>query len=523
MCTAILAVGDASRSQRLGASNSEDVVDVDRHPLQFEPTQIEHHERRVVEVLSKAEAEPKSEVQSKDSPHSKHPKVPASASLFDHGVDPKGRELTECGGNEEIYQERMTFSLTTDQYGFETSWQLNETFAVEVGVEIAGGPPALHVYQDDMGYTGSMCLPIGKYALHIFDQYGDGICCGFGNGGYNITVGEQMILSDPNGEPFTDKGLTFDITGPTPPPTPPPTTPPLVAPAAQECYDVEVFLKVDKWGEETDWKLLNSDGVVAMSDGDVPSNGNKTKSECIPPGDYEFVITDAAHDGICCFHGQGEFKVNIMGKMAFKGGSFKNILNQKIKVGHDHISSMTQRDNEWLEAHNIRRKDWHENKWNLPYVPLIYSHSLADHAKKWADELLDDCYTPLDLWHEPNVTQGENLAGNKGNGGWGRLYSPDSITNRWVDFEEEWLWPANAHLTQALWRASTYMGCGESIKVESNGKICRRQVCRYLKAGNCAMNQAEWVNDARRIESIKQDDSDCGHMCPEEGCYVSLI
>ena len=79
--TAISAVAEASRSQRLGASLSEDVVDIDRHPLQIEPTQIENHERRVVEVRPKAEAQLKSEVQSKDSSHSKHPQVVSAVTM----------------------------------------------------------------------------------------------------------------------------------------------------------------------------------------------------------------------------------------------------------------------------------------------------------------------------------------------------------------------------------------------------------------------------------------------------------
>lgn len=48
-------------------------------------------------------------------------------------------------------------------------------------------------------------------------------------------------------------------------------------------------------------------------------------------------------------------------------------------------------------------------------------------------------------------TVGENLAKNVGNfAEWGKLYPPENIVRRWVDFEIGWLYPANAHLTQAV-------------------------------------------------------------------------
>lgn len=64
----------------------------------------------------------------------------------------------------------------------------------------------------------------------------------------------------------------------------------------------------------------------------------------------------------------------------------------------------------------------------------------------------------------------------------------DQILTRWVDNEETWPYPNNAHLTQALWRASRYLGCGDAVKNYSDGAICRIQVCRYVRSGNCNMN-----------------------------------
>lgn len=102
------------------------------------------------------------------------------------------------------------------------------------------------------------------------------------------------------------------------------------------------------------------------------------------------------------------------------------------------------------------------------------------------------------------------MAKNKGTGGWGELYPADKITGRFIDREVEIGYPNNYHLTQvgffllcgrlilqlkraflcdccfafqALWRASKYVGCGES-EMPWGGGTCRIQVCRYSKVSS---------------------------------------
>ena len=75
----------------------------------------------------------------------------------------------------------------------------------------------------------------------------------------------------------------------------------------------------------------------------------------------------------------------------------------------------------------------------------------------------------MGIEHEDFNPCGENLAKNVGQNGWGQLYPADSIVGRWVEFEVGLPYPLNGHLTQVLWRASTYLGCGglpKSIEVE---------------------------------------------------------
>jgi hypothetical protein len=86
------------------------------------------------------------------------------------------------------------------------------------------------------------------------------------------------------------------------------------------------------------------------------------------------------------------------------------------------------------------------------------------------------------FYHLDNTAYGENLASNYGTGSWGKQREPDKILVRWVDNEADVGWPDNAHLTQALWRATKYVGCDVASK-EFGGGMCHTQVCRYARSG----------------------------------------
>jgi hypothetical protein len=81
-----------------------------------------------------------------------------------------------------------------------------------------------------------------------------------------------------------------------------------------------------------------------------------------------------------------------------------------------------------------------------------------------------------------NTPFGENMASNVGTGSWGQPRTPEEILVRWVDKEVNT--NEKAHLTQALWRSSKYLGCGTATKAH-NGGNCHVQVCRYARPGKC--------------------------------------
>jgi len=230
-------------------------------------------------------------------------------------------------------------------------------------------------------------------------------------------------------------------------------------------------------------------------------------------------------DGVCCRHGQGAFKLVVNGEVLLDGGSFTSSIAHDFQLGFDWLSTMNERDCEWYWAHDRRRRDWHvrcykdEGQYcNKTYRRLKWSPALKADAKDYAERLLDTCDT-TGIKHD-KTDQGENLAKNKGSGNWGGLYSADKVTKRFVDNEEFWGWNRNAHLTQAMWYPSRYIGCAESSKDMGRGRMCRMQVCRFAKAGNCMMGKYNSDQGNNWMTPMMMDDSPCGPMCASrDGCF----
>jgi len=83
-----------------------------------------------------------------------------------------------------------TFSLelNTDDYAAETSWTLTNDGN---GNQVASGSG----YSDFTTYNIDVCLNAGCYTFTILDSYGDGICCGYGQGSYTVSLDGNQIGS----------------------------------------------------------------------------------------------------------------------------------------------------------------------------------------------------------------------------------------------------------------------------------------------------------------------------------------
>ncbi|KAL3781757.1 hypothetical protein ACHAW5_004108 [Stephanodiscus triporus] len=445
---------------------------------------------------------------------------------------------------------RVSIDLKTDLYGYETSWKVVDASS---GASVAKGPPQGTKYADSKQYTGSWCLSPGTYRVVVTDNGNDGMCrsgttgCGYfkvkldgvsagqvvqnkqawGTKTFQVSVvpmssridGASTSSSSSSSNNGADSGGWCDRVKSSvklPSGT-------CSLPGGSTGHRVRVITKVDKFGEETSWRIT-SNGVVRMKMGAiVPANSARAVEDCLPAGDYNFQIFD--QDGICCQHGNGEYRVIVDGQELFTGGAFFPSESRPFRLGHDWISGMSERDCEWWWAHDYRRQDWHtrctDHYCDKSARHLRWSGALEADARDYAVRLLDTC-DEKGIKHD-HTDQGENLAKNVGESStFGRLYPADNIVKRFVDNEEYWGWNDNAHLTQAMWYASRYVGCAESARDMGDGKTCRMQVCRYAKAGNCQMAKYSSESGNKWMVPMMMDDSPCGPVCPPQGGCVSL-
>lgn len=89
-------------------------------------------------------------------------------------------------------QIQLQVSILTDNYPQETTWQVTNAGGT---VLLSGGPYTTATTL----YTAELCVPDNECVqFRIVDSYGDGICCGFGEGNYTLTLGGQVVATGGN-------------------------------------------------------------------------------------------------------------------------------------------------------------------------------------------------------------------------------------------------------------------------------------------------------------------------------------
>jgi subtilisin family serine protease len=239
--------------------------------------------------------------------------------------------------------EDVTLTIKLDDYPSETSWNIRNSDNVAVA---SGG-----------GYSGAgstvtetIALDPGSYTFTIFDSYGDGICCAYGAGWYELRDSYNALLAaggafglqettpftvgggPPLTETVCDDGIDNDGDGYTdcddsdcaadPACGPPPPTPGCSDPAS--CEDVTLTIKLDNYPGETSWNIINSSNVVVASGGDYSGAGSTvTATVALDPGNYIFTIFDSYGDGICCLYGSGWYELkDSSSNVLAAGGAF---------------------------------------------------------------------------------------------------------------------------------------------------------------------------------------------------------
>ncbi|RLD83184.1 MAG: hypothetical protein DRJ10_03990, partial [Bacteroidetes bacterium] len=84
----------------------------------------------------------------------------------------------------------VNFELKTDQYPAETSWEIKNS-AGEVVYSGGSYSGANTVYTETLEFDDFDC-----YTFTIFDTYGDGICCAYGNGYYKLMDEGNVVFAE---------------------------------------------------------------------------------------------------------------------------------------------------------------------------------------------------------------------------------------------------------------------------------------------------------------------------------------
>ena len=118
------------------------------------------------------------------------------------GNDTRTQNINVANPGQSIFIE-----ITLDDYGTETTWEL----ANDQGTVLASGGP----YQDNAEGTvvsTELCLANDCYDFTIFDSYGDGICCTYGDGSYVIVDAYGTAYVNGDGQFTDDQTDTFCLT-----------------------------------------------------------------------------------------------------------------------------------------------------------------------------------------------------------------------------------------------------------------------------------------------------------------------
>ena len=94
---------------------------------------------------------------------------------------------------------QITFTLLTDDYPAETTWSVEDAGGLIV---LSGGP----YNSNATTYSSTECLADGCYTLIVLDSYGDGLCCVYGEGNYELTDADGTVLA--TGASFADSDVT---------------------------------------------------------------------------------------------------------------------------------------------------------------------------------------------------------------------------------------------------------------------------------------------------------------------------
>ena len=108
------------------------------------------------------------------------------------------------GGSSDQYATlQVVLELLTDDYAEETSWEFREIGGAVLYSDSYNQSDDNTTFIETFGVVQDNC-----YEFEIFDTFGDGICCEFGEGFYNLTTDSGDVVFDGGEKVGTDFPIT---------------------------------------------------------------------------------------------------------------------------------------------------------------------------------------------------------------------------------------------------------------------------------------------------------------------------
>ncbi len=111
-------------------------------------------------------------------------------------------EFSVGGSSDQYATLQVILELTTDDYAEETSWEFRE-----VGGAIIDSGSYNQTSDDNTTFIETFNVELDNcYEFELFDSYGDGICCQYGDGEYSLSTTDGEVIFE--GGEFTESELT---------------------------------------------------------------------------------------------------------------------------------------------------------------------------------------------------------------------------------------------------------------------------------------------------------------------------
>jgi subtilisin family serine protease len=205
-------------------------------------------------------------------PSAKPSASPSSSPVATPSASPSATPSAKPSASPTLPCVEGTMSVTLDSYGSETNWKVNE----------AATDTTMGQHSGSSGTTPLTCLNTDMYYhFAITDTWGDGMCCYFGEGSYDLQVNGLTVKS--GGGFSASEEVMFK-------PTP-------------QGSDVELkfMYSMDSWPLETQWDLTSSkDGLMGSQAYGTYRRGKRVVIEAAvdPANCYTLNVGDSWGDGL---------------------------------------------------------------------------------------------------------------------------------------------------------------------------------------------------------------------------------